>query len=60
MNQFTNVVDKNMVLPLRKKRLRTLEEAATWVDGHVLAQREVPNIGRRGWYRNDKGLRTLP
>ncbi len=40
MEQFIDVAEE-LVPPLREKRLKTLKEAATWADDHVLAHQHV-------------------
>lgn len=52
--QFLNVADKEL-LPLLKKRFKTLKKVATWADDHVLARRQVPQTG--SWDRGDGGPR---
>ena len=39
MEQFINAADKKLVPLLREKRFKTLKEAVTWADDHVLAHR---------------------
>ena len=45
MEQLINVADKELVPLLREKWFKTLKEAATWVDDHVLAHRPEPRAG---------------
>ena len=45
MEQFINAADKELVSLLREKRFKTLKEAATWADDHVLATRSEPRAG---------------
>ena len=45
MEQFINAADKELVPLLREKRFKTLKEAATWADDHVLAHRSEPRAG---------------
>ena len=45
MKQFIDVADKELVPLLREKRFKTLKEAATWADDHVLAHRPEPRAG---------------
>ena len=45
MEQLINVADKELVPLLREKRFKTLKEAATWADNHVLAHRPEPRAG---------------
>ena len=45
MEQFINAADKELVPLLREKRFKTLKEAATWADDHVLAHRSEPRTG---------------
>ncbi len=42
MEQFINMADKELMLLLREKRFKTLKDAATWADDHVLAHWSVP------------------
>ena len=45
MEQFINAIDKELVPLLWEKRFKTLKEAATWADDHVLAHRSEPRAG---------------
>ena len=45
MEQFINAADKELVPLLREKCFKTLKEAATWADDHVLAHRSEPRAG---------------
>ena len=41
MEQFISIADKELVPLLKEKRFKSLKEAATWADDHVLAHRQV-------------------
>ena len=56
MEQFINVTEKELVPLLREKRFKSLKEAATWADDHVLAYKGVPQPGSVGGHR-DSGAR---
>ncbi|XP_063889507.1 uncharacterized protein LOC135116167 [Scylla paramamosain] len=42
MEQFINVAEKKLVPLLHEKRFKTLKEAATWADDHMLVHQPVP------------------
>ena len=56
MEQFLNAADKELVPLLREKRFKTLKEAATWADDHVLAHRPEPRAG--GWIQGGRTKRA--
>ena len=45
MEQFVNVAERELVPLLREKRFKSLKEAATWADDHVLAHKGVSQQG---------------
>ncbi|MPC48481.1 hypothetical protein E2C01_042254 [Portunus trituberculatus] len=56
MEQFVNVAERELVPLLREKRFKSLKEAATWADDHVLAHKGVSQQGSVGEHR-DSGAR---
>ena len=56
MEQFVNVAERELVPLLREKRFKSLKEAATWADDHVLAHKGVSQPEGSGRHR-DSGPR---
>ncbi len=52
MEQFTNVAERELVPLLREKRFKSLKEAATWADDHVLAFKGVAQQGGGGGHQD--------